>query len=434
MTSTGRSKRVALIVLLNLVILECCCAAVLLWARSSRSEYFSGHFDRLVRSVDQELIESVETTGYDAHLGWDRQPNQLRNRTNSAGVPYTETYDELGARTNAQYAETLAAASYGDSHTVCSEVNDDETWQYYLSRSLEANVRNFGVGGYGPGQALLKLERHFEAGIAAPVVILGVHEENLNRALNTYRPFYLNTYRSLNSNHLGSRLAFKPRFVVEDGGARVEPNPLRSLSSVDDLLTALEMARHTDYWYQFHSNGLEVGFPFSLKSLDLLLRVLDRTGILKHPTRSGRLELHSLWNDSAAVAVMAAITERYVQLARERGFRAVLLFLPALSSLRADRSAEPGYRSFAVELRQRYEPSDLVVLEFPGESIDLSRFSVRHDGGHASAYGNQAIAQWLEAQLGDTLLRSRAGDEGVGSREPGQRSGSRLPQPLRYGL
>jgi hypothetical protein len=103
-----------------------------------------------------------------------------------------------------------------------------QTWQFYLSEKMEANVQNFGVGGYGPGQALLQLERNLNAGMGAPVVIFSVHEHNLARAVSTLRPFYLPS--------TGIRLGFKPRFVVEEGVARVLPNPLGEISSVESLL------------------------------------------------------------------------------------------------------------------------------------------------------------------------------------------------------
>ena len=34
---------------------------------------------------------------------------------------------------------------YGDSFTFCRQVNDDETWEHYLSKKLKTNVKNFAV-------------------------------------------------------------------------------------------------------------------------------------------------------------------------------------------------------------------------------------------------------------------------------------------------
>ena len=127
------------------------------------------------------------------------------------------TFDGFGARTNALFSEDVAISTYGDSHTECDEVNDHETWQVGLSERLGANVRNFGVGAYGTDQAVLRLERHLRAGLKTPYVILGVHEENIGRVVNIYRPFYYEVHPST--------LTFKPRFVVSGDETRLLPRP-----------------------------------------------------------------------------------------------------------------------------------------------------------------------------------------------------------------
>jgi hypothetical protein len=69
-------------------------------------------------------------------------------------------------------------------------VDDDETWQAYLAAAIGKPVWNFGVGGYGPDQALLALERNLGAGLRTPIVVLAMINENLNRLMMTYRSFY----------------------------------------------------------------------------------------------------------------------------------------------------------------------------------------------------------------------------------------------------
>jgi hypothetical protein len=57
--------------------------------------------------------------------------------------------------TSARDAVVLVA---GDSYTHGDEVADSASFPASLERVLQVPVANFGVGGYGPEQALLKLE------------------------------------------------------------------------------------------------------------------------------------------------------------------------------------------------------------------------------------------------------------------------------------
>jgi hypothetical protein len=98
-------------------------------------------------------------------------------------VEWTETFGPDGARNDGLPEMPLLVHTYDDSLTAGFSVNDDETWQYYLSRNLGQQVKNFGVTGYGTCQALLKLERHIDEGRVAPVTVLGIRYGVSRRAV-----------------------------------------------------------------------------------------------------------------------------------------------------------------------------------------------------------------------------------------------------------
>lgn len=78
---------------------------------------------------------------------------------------------------------TRKRITYRDSYTFGHEVNNNETWEYYLSELTGTYVLNFGVGAYGSDQACLKLKRNIENGFKTPVVILTVWSWSINRLL-----------------------------------------------------------------------------------------------------------------------------------------------------------------------------------------------------------------------------------------------------------
>jgi lysophospholipase L1-like esterase len=382
-----------LVVVANLLLLECCCVVFMFWASHHRPTYFKAYFDWFIAAVGEEYLHAYRQRGYDARLGWAPRPNNRRALTNSAGVEVVETYDDMGARTNSLYADRVLISTYGDSHTQGAEVNDDETWQYFLSHKTRSNVLNFGVGGYGTGQAVLRLERNLEHGILTPLVILMIHEENINRVVNTYRPFY---YRST-----GVKLGFKPRFVVESGELKLLPNPLSQLETPQDLRRALATAKEHDYWYRQRSNTVDLRFPFTREVVTLVFAVLDQKGLFGQPDLSE--ERASLWHEKEPLAVMDGIVDRYVKLSRVSRFRPVLVFLPSVVRTETGAFVEPQYRPFIARLGQRYGEQGLLRVDVADAEIDFEQYDVRPDGGHPSAYGNAFIAECIYRQIRDLL-------------------------------
>jgi hypothetical protein len=174
-------------------------------------------------------------------LGWDAHPNSISRETNRAGHVVIASRASNGARRDGLPAKANLIATYGDSFTACGEVNDDETWQFYLEIQLGYEVKNFGVAGYGTDQALLKLERNIARGEISPILILGIFEENINRLVNQFRPFYL--------PQTGEKFGFKPIFRMKNGRLVPEPNPLTAEAAL--VSEAEETARkliQTDDW------------------------------------------------------------------------------------------------------------------------------------------------------------------------------------------
>lgn len=80
--------------------------------------------------------------------------------------------------------------TYGDSFTQCSQTNDGETWQEYLAAHLGEPIRNFGVGGHGVHQAMLRLLQKEATPIAAENVIFYIWGDDHHRSLMPWRGFF----------------------------------------------------------------------------------------------------------------------------------------------------------------------------------------------------------------------------------------------------
>lgn len=147
---------------------------------------------------------------YDSSKGWISKPN-LRNMN---------VYDNKVLNTNSKGLRGKGEYSYdrnpkkvrivllGDSFTFGDEVNDNETYAYYLQEMLpDAEVINMGVHGYGHDQMLIFLR---EEGIKykPDIVILGFLHSDMHR------------------NLLGFRDYAKPRFVLDKGRLHLTGTPV----------------------------------------------------------------------------------------------------------------------------------------------------------------------------------------------------------------
>jgi len=138
----------------------------------------------------------------------------------------SEHYDESGSRPVPAYPEPgkECLTIYGNSFTYGAEVSDKEAWGNLLAEYLKCRVGNFGVGGYGTDQALLR----FEANDAdtAPVSILGIYPTNVQRNVNQARYLLMSS---------GNHFYFKPRFILTNDQLRLVPIPEPRFEELDLL-------------------------------------------------------------------------------------------------------------------------------------------------------------------------------------------------------
>lgn len=168
---------------------------------------------KLVTERAAALKESDDSIiKYHEVLGWAPRPgSESANglyRYNSQGIR-----SPVEAYSDQPDSGTLRIALFGDSFTHGDDVPLEESWGFVLEEMLNdggirAEILNFGVGGYGIDQAMLRFTR-MGAAFSPHVVIFGFAPENLKRNQNLLRPLY----------NPRSELPFaKPRFILADQG------------------------------------------------------------------------------------------------------------------------------------------------------------------------------------------------------------------------
>lgn len=223
-----------------------------------------------------------------------------------------EGRDAVGARISPAHPDRTGPAPliscYGDSFTWSAEVGDADAWPEVLGTLLGVRVDNFGVGGYGSDQALIRWRRNVETGVDnAPVVILAHLSENVLRNLNQFRGL---VYAG------NGGLGFKPRFVLDDaGGLTLIPLQLPTGGDYDRFVTNPGAFLHHETFKPGSPEGARIAhFPYSFSAAWSLTHPRFRAYFSgaphymrfydpAHPARGTQLTasiLESFWHEATA--------------------------------------------------------------------------------------------------------------------------------------
>lgn len=255
---------------------------------------------------------------FDSDLGWSYPPNLIFRDLN--GVSYH--YGPTGERLTCTSFPSDLIASYGDSFTNCAEVPDHETWQTFLGSVVKRNVLNYGVNGFGTDQAYLLYSRH--TNLQAPIVMLCIFPENINRVVNVYRTFYI---------YNDPLCLTKPRFGFSEGTTVLRTNPVKSVDGIQKLSDpafVAEIGSH-DYWYQLAGKLPGLGFPYIYSVVqwrDVLARSI-KASLCRHfkgivpPTFN-----QDLYQETEPLGVMCHIVDEFVSLAHKRDQYPIVVIIP----------------------------------------------------------------------------------------------------------
>ena len=374
-----------LLVVLVVVEIIAYAAFALVISKKERSFVYDDK-DILRESITLQELQNFRERSYDETTGWLPVANDHGDLLpDGDDVYWSYTIDSKRARLNPYAADRVQISVYGDSFTFCEQVNDDQTWPYYLSQITKTRVENWGVGAYGTDQAFLRLKMNLPK-YRTNIVILGVFTENINRLMNAYRPFYGNSLQSM-------RLGFKPMLHQRDGKLDWLGNPLvYQTNSLEDYNRAYEKARQVDYWYGLNQRKVVVRFPFTIAFL---------RSIYYYATVGPRPNLYKV---DDAVAKLDHILEEFQELARQHDFIGVVLFIPTSNALEQQIDNETyDYREYFAHVLARNDLERLRVVNIIERPFNRAKFNVRPFKYHASAYGNRIIAEAVYEAIKDDL-------------------------------
>lgn len=278
---------------------------------------------------------------------------------------------------------------YGESMTYGDDVSDAEAWGNLLAQRMGCPVGNFGVGGYGTDQALLRFIDN--PADLAPATIVGVFADNLLRNVNQYRYFLTG----------GETLALKPRYVLENGTLNLVPLPNLSYEQfIDGLRDPRAILPHEVFVPGSRHGPVIWTFPYTLSLLDLV-RTDHVTNYVRG--RPSWINFHQIDHDSRALPTTVAIVEEFRRRA-PIGKTVVAVIYPSGASYKLTRrTGVSTFRALAAELEAHGVPARDLTADFSaylGERsfCELLTFPAAC-GGHYNPEGNRVVAAAMQAFL-----------------------------------
>ena len=349
--------------------------------------------------------------GFDPELGWIRKPNTSHEEIGKYGKTRW-TINNSGARLNSNYDEKQSIIScYGDSFTFCRQVNDDETWEHYLSKKLKTNVKNFAVGNYGIDQALLRLKRDFHNN-RTPIVVLAVVPDTISRIVSIWKHYY----------EYGNTFGFKPRFVIKNSKLDLIKNPINEIQKFQNYQRYLTEIKQNDFFYEAKFKKEKLHFPYCItifknakRNFSLIYWNLkienkkkmnrDISDISWNPMKiimKTNLEWRiKLFHDKMAIELLEKIIEEYVKFGKENNFKPILSFLPQKDDLIFIKNNYHFYNDFIKKLKNIENLIFVDITEKLLEESNLdSLYSDNNDyGGHYSKHGNEKVSSIFYSSL-----------------------------------
>lgn len=350
------------------------------------------------------MLQKFIQTSFDSELGWVRKPNSTGIEKKFIGNS-SFSINNRGARSNLELDLLIPTAmAIGDSYTFARQVNDHEAWTYLLSKKLNQNVLNFGVGNYGLDQSLLRLKRELVLYPNVKNIVIGVVPETISRILCTWKHY----------SEYGNTFAFKPRFQLQTNQLTLLPNKMKSLDDFINWHFHEKEINQNDYFYQTKFNQEIVEFPYSWTfikntkrnfklSYQILKKILIKNDSAKNAPFQTILKHNqdiseALYQEKNAKELLLAIIKEIHSFSQAHGAKAYFVMLPQLNDLKKIQEGNYFYKNFLYEVDKiipAFDFSQVIV----GEKNYSNLYSDDRWGGHYSVYANALLADFINEKI-----------------------------------
>jgi hypothetical protein len=354
------------------------------------------------------VVKKFVNTSFCKKLGWRRTPLSSGQEVGLYGKVFF-SIDSAGSRKTLFKNKPVKIATYGDSYAFGRQVNDNETWQSYLSKSLLINIQNFGVGNYGIDQALLRFSECKLSSKTNLIIVMFV-PETICRIQSQWKHYY----------EFGNTLGFKPIFKIKNNGElSIIPNPIKNIDDFKNYLLYLDDIQKNDRFYKERFIPNVIRFPFILNSYKTIwpklillnlafirfyTRLLKKSvktidnKIMKRVMITNTKFCYSLYEDRSSINLLEKLFEEFSKRVRTTKRDLVFVVTPQMIDLHnRQKNKELPYEKFYKDLALKFNVIDLTKSM---SSIAIDKLYVNDIyGGHLSPKGNKIVADLIKNKL-----------------------------------
>jgi hypothetical protein len=361
--------------------------------------------------MEKKGLEKFIKIGYDAELGWVRKPNTSGQEIGVKGKTKWEI-NQMGSRHNPEYENKKSKIScYGDSFTFCRQVNNDETWEHYLSKLENTNVTNFGVGNYGIDQSFLRLKREFQKN-KTEKVILAIVPDTISRIMSYWKHYY----------EYGNTFAFKPKFILKDKQLHLLKNIINNEKKIYEYEKYLDELKKYDYFYLEKFKKEQIKFPYFFHIIKngkrnlSILYLVSKIEILKKFNKSTtkiewspmkiimKINLKwrlKLYQNEIAKNIFTKILEEFVKMSKEEKFMPIFIIIPQKDDIIFIKNHYNFFEKFLKNIKKINGINVINVTEkiLENKNLDELYSDDNEYGGHLSKKGNQFLANIIHNEI-----------------------------------
>lgn len=344
--------------------------------------------------------------GYDSELGWVRKPNTEHDEQGKFGKTMWHM-NEKGSRLNPNHEQLPSLIScYGDSFTFSRQVNDNETWEHYLSKLTQTNVLNWGIGNHGADQSVLRIKKEFPKN-KTKLVIMGVVPDTLSRIMSVWKHFY----------EYGNVFAFKPRFKLNDNKLSLIKNIIDTEEKYFEFDKYLNYVIEEDYFYHNKFKNELIKFPYIISvlknpkrnlpliywnTMDFINEKFKRNSSKYKDLAMAKIMNINLWwrlklyQEKEVTDLFIKIIKEFVDYSKKENFTPIFAFLPQKDDISFIKKNYHFYNKFKLELKQELK-EDLFFFDLSEELLNVPDLDKMYSdnteyGGHFSKFGNEFVA------------------------------------------
>ncbi len=351
---------------------------------------------------DKNRFNKFKNTNYDVILGWDKKKNTSNfDIIEKKKINYKITSN--GFRKSKYFKYKNSIITFGDSYVFARQVENENTWQEFLSKYTKKFISNYGVGNYGLDQAYLKSKK-VRLKKNTKIVIFGFVPETICRIQSIWKNFL----------EFGNLHGFKPYCKISNNKIKIFNNYLKKNTKITDLNKIIKKIEKEDRFFseKFEKKIFKFPYLFSFfKDFDQNINLIKNTFFLSFkknltPKKINQIifpyimadnikNSHKLYKEKYSAFLMENLIKTINTEFILKKKKVYFVIFPQLMDLKIE--TRKYYQEFYKNLKNH---ANIIDLTNDFKSLNYKKFFINDKyGGHLNIKGNKFVANVLKNKI-----------------------------------